>query len=167
MRKLDLTNVQKEQIRHWKNKFKRDKQLNLYRKMEVLDYAVKGLSNKEISELTDYTVQRVSSLIRIYLETGISYFTEEHRKGGNRRLLTLEEEVKIIEKYRKDAINGKVITLNEMKEDYDKARGKVVPISTFYYFLKRHEWRRVMPRGQHPKKASDEVIEASKKLTQG
>ena len=165
MRKLDLTSVQKEQIRHWKNKFKRKKQLALYRKMEVLDYAAKGLSNKEISELTDYTVQRVSGLIRIYLEMGISYFTEEHRKGGNRRILSLEEEAVIIEKFKKDAMNGKIVTLSEMKENYDKARGKVVPMSTFYYFLKRNEWRRVMPRGQHPKKASDEAIEVAKKLT--
>jgi hypothetical protein len=31
--------------------------------------------------------------------------------------------------------------------------------------LKRHGWRKVKPRPRHPGKASDEVIEASKKLT--
>ncbi len=30
--------------------------------------------------------------------------------------------------------------------------------------LKRKGWRKVMPRSKHPKKASPEAIEASKKL---
>jgi hypothetical protein len=30
--------------------------------------------------------------------------------------------------------------------------------------LERHDWRMVMPRGKHPKKASEAEIEASKKL---
>ena len=30
--------------------------------------------------------------------------------------------------------------------------------------LERHNWRKVMPRSRHPKKASDEAIEASKKI---
>ncbi|MDE7249890.1 MAG: winged helix-turn-helix domain-containing protein, partial [Lachnospiraceae bacterium] len=32
-----------------------------------------------------------------------------------------------------------------------------------YCVLKRHGWRKVMPRSRHPKKASEEVIETSKK----
>jgi hypothetical protein len=31
--------------------------------------------------------------------------------------------------------------------------------------LKRQGWRSVMPRSRHPKKASEEAIEASKKIT--
>jgi hypothetical protein len=30
--------------------------------------------------------------------------------------------------------------------------------------LARHGWRKVTPRGKHPDKASDEAMEASKKL---
>lgn len=34
-----------------------------------------------------------------------------------------------------------------------------------YILLERHGWRLVVPGGKRPKKASDEDIEASKKLT--
>ena len=35
-----------------------------------------------------------------------------------------------------------------------------------YMLLKRKGYRKVMPRSKHPKKAKEEAIEASKKLTQ-
>ncbi len=35
-----------------------------------------------------------------------------------------------------------------------------------YYVLRRHGWRKIMPRSKHPKKAKQEAIEASNKLGQ-
>jgi transposase len=90
---------------------------------------------------------------------------EERRKGGNRRKLTDEQEANILEKFREKAEKGQVVSLLMLKGEYDKVRGIETANSTFYDFLNRMQWRRVMPRGAHPKKASDEVIEASKKLT--
>ena len=34
-----------------------------------------------------------------------------------------------------------------------------------YMLLKRHNWRKIKPRSQHPKKADEETIAASQKLT--
>ena len=45
------------------------------------------------------------------------------------------------------------------KQCKDTGRGYI------YMLLKRHGWRKVMPRAKHPKKADEEVIQASKKLT--
>lgn len=151
-----------KQIKHWKRKINDKK---LYRKIEVLDYAAKGYTNEEISVLTDYSPSRVSDFIREFIKNGISYFLVEHRKGGNRRNLTDVQEKKIIEKFEEKAIKGQVVSLSEVKNEYEEIRGKETANSTFYNFLNRMDWRRVMPRGQHPKKASDEAIEASKKLT--
>lgn len=153
---------QKEEIGCLKN---RTTNLNLYKKIEVLDYATKGYTNREIARLTGYSLSRVSDFIREYTKNGIGYFTEEHRKGGNRRNLTKDEEQKILSKFDVQAKKGQVISLGAIKDEYEKVRGKETSNSTFYSFLKRIKWRRVMPRGQHPKKASEEVIETSKKLT--
>jgi transposase len=153
---------QRRQIEHWKKKIK---DLKVYRKLEVLDYAGKGYTNREISELTDYSISRVSDFVSEYIQNGIGYFTEEHRKGGNRRNLTDEQERKIIEEFKEKAIKGQVVSLSQMKKRYEEVRGEKTANSTFYDFLKRMKWRKVMPRGAHPKKASDEDIEASKKLT--
>ena len=157
-----FSDKQRKQIKHWKKKMTDAK---LYRKLEVLDYASKGYTNKEISKLTDFRPSRVSDFVSEYIQNGIGYFLVEHRKGGNRRILTDKQENEIVEEFREKAINGQVVSLNEMKKKYDQVRGKETANSTFYDFLERIKWRRVMPRGQHPKKSSDEVIEASKKLT--
>jgi transposase len=153
---------QKSIIKHWKNK---TKNTNLYRKLEVLDFAAKGYTNREISQLTDYSESRVSDLISEFVKNGISYFLDEHRKGGNRRNLTDDQEQEIIQKFTEKAEKGQVICLNDMKAEYERIRGVKTANSTFYRFLHRMKWRKVMPRGAHPKKATDEVIEASKKST--
>jgi len=157
-----FSDPQKKQIKHWKKKIKN---VNLYRKIEVLYFASLGYTNDNISELTGYTTRRISALINEYMKNGISYFLKEQRKGGNRRKLTEEQEEKILEKFRPEAERGRVIALSKIKAEYEKVRGEEVANSTFYDFLNRHDWRRVMPRGAHPKKASDKDIEASKKLT--
>ena len=60
--------------------------------------------------------------------------------------------------------NGKV-EVKEIKQAFDEQIGKETGNSYIYTMLKRNGWRKVMPRAKHPKKADDEAIEASKKLT--
>jgi len=53
-----------------------------------------------------------------------------------------------------------------MAKAYDEATGIThKSLSSLYYFLHRNNWRKIVPKKQHPGKASDEVIETSKKLT--
>jgi len=153
---------QKSQIKHWKKKISDAK---LYRKIEVLDYASKGYTHREISELTDFGISRISDLVREFVKNGIEYFIKEHRKGSNPRNLTPKQEEQLINEFREKAIKGQIVSLTEMKMRYEELRGKETANSTFYDFLERVKWRRVMPRGAHPKKATDEAVEASKKLT--
>jgi len=56
--------------------------------------------------------------------------------------------------------------VNEIKEAYEKVIGHRTSTSQIYCVLHRHGWRKKMPRSKHPKKASDEAINASKKLKQ-
>ena len=153
---------QRSQIKHWKKKITDAK---LYRKIEVIDYAAKGYTHREISKLTDFSISRVSDLVREYVQNGIGYFTKEHRKGNSRRNLTPQQEEQIINEFKEKAVRGQIVSLTEMKMRYEEIRGKKTANSTFYDFLERMKWRRVMPRGSHPKKATYEAIEASKKLT--
>ncbi len=59
----------------------------------------------------------------------------------------------------------KTVSVHDIETAYREAVGHSIGTSQIYYVLHRHGWRKVMPRSKHPKKASDEVIEASKKLT--
>ena len=58
-----------------------------------------------------------------------------------------------------------MVEVSEIKASYERAVGHTIGGSQIYYVLHRNGWRKVMPRSQHPKKADEEVIETSKKLT--
>ena len=137
----------------------------LYKKLEVLKLRIEGYKNAEISKITGYSKSRTSALVCIYANKGIDYFKKEHRLGGNRRNIPYEEEAKLLSAYEQSARNGNIITVGEVKKAYDEKCGHKSGPGTIYKILKRHKWRKVMPRSKHPKKASDEAIEASKKLT--
>ena len=70
-----------------------------------------------------------------------------------------EEEAAILAPYQADAEKGKLVDLREISEAYQAAVEHTVSGGQIYRVLERHGWRKVMPRSQHPKKASEEVIE--------
>jgi len=49
---------------------------------------------------------------------------------------------------------------------YQKAVGHPVTWNVIYYLMQKHGWRKIMPRGQPPKKADTEAIEAYKKIAE-
>ncbi len=54
------------------------------------------------------------------------------------------------------------MTINEIHEAYQIKIGKRTTREGFYALLKRHGWRKVTPRPEHPKKADAKTILASK-----
>ena len=94
----------------------------------------------------------------------IEKLATDGRKGGNHKNLSAEQEKEILDSFNKDADAGKIITPSEIKIKYDTVLSRETKPSFIYAVLKRHNWRMVMPRSQHPKKANDEDIKASKKL---
>ena len=74
-----------------------------------------------------------------------------------------EEEI-VLTQFLNKAEKGQIVETSEIKKAYDEKIGHKTGHGQIYRVLHRHGWRKVMPRSKHPKKASDEVIEASKKL---
>ena len=140
----------------------RDKQQD--KRLEVLEFRCKGMTLKEIAEKTGYHRSHVSNLVKKYFEEGIASIAEKHY-SGNRRNLSYEEEEAILSPFREKAIRGEVVEVSAIETAYMDAVGHSIGGSQIYYVLHRHGWRKIMPRSRHPKKASDEVIETSKKLT--
>ena len=122
-----------------------------------------GKRNKEISEKTGFHTQYITVLVSRYKTKGIASIVENHYRG-NRRNLSYAEEEQILEPFRKAAKEGKLIAISEIEKTYREAVGHSIGTAQIYYVLHRHGWRKIMPRSKHPKKASEEVIEASKKL---
>ena len=139
----------------------RDKQQD--KRLEVLELRSKGMTLKEIAEKTGFHRSHVSNLIKKYFEEGISSIAEKHY-SGNRRNLSYEAEEELLAPFREKAIKGEMVEISAIEKAYREAVGHSIGGSQIYYVLHRHGWRKVMPRSRHPKKASEEVIETSKKL---
>ena len=75
------------------------------------------------------------------------------------------EETRILGLFKERAKKGEVVEISEIAKAYQSTVDHPVSRGQIYFVLHRHGWRKVMPRSRHPKKASEEEIAASKKLT--
>lgn len=155
-----INEEQKKEIDELKNSIK---DATLYKKLEVLSLRASGTRNEQIAKITGYSKSRVSALVCEYAKNGMGYFKCEHRIGGNRRNMPIEQEKEFLKQFEMLAEKGQIITIEDIYHEYLKTY-KNASKTTIYKLLKRHGWRKIMPRSRHPKKASEEAIEASKKL---
>ena len=98
-----------------------------------------------------------------YKEQGLEELIR-NKYTSHRRALTEEKEKEILGRFEKAAEAGQEVTAKEIKAAFDEVRGKNTGSGYIYMLLKRHGWRKVMPRSKHPKAANEEACEASKKL---
>ena len=136
------------------------------RRLYAVQLRGEGLTNDEIAQKLDTSDKMVSQWVSAYINNGgISALLPKERIGMHRNL-SIEEEKEFLSAYTKQAEAGQIIDLNELKAAYIEKVGHSIGGSQIYRMLERHGWRKVMPRSKHTKKASDEAIEASKKLKQ-
>ena len=162
-RRYKMTEEQKAEIERAR---KENKDKNVEKRLKALSLYAEGLSRKEIAEKTEYATSYISELVAKYRKHGISSMIE-NKYGGNHRNMSYAEEEALLEPFKADAEAGKIVEISAIKKAYEAATGRSLENAhgQIYYVLHRHGWRKVMPRSKHPKKASDEAIEASKKLT--
>lgn len=143
---------------------KKNKDKRVESRLRALEMRAQGKSAKETGEVCGFHPIYITELIAKYRDGGLEAITGNHY-GGNRRNMSFEEEAAILEPFLKAAQEGKIVATSEIKEAYQKAVGHSIGSGQIYHVLRRHGWRKVMPRSMHPKKADDEVIDTSKKLT--
>jgi len=159
--KYKITAEQKHEIDEARRK-NRDKRVEA--KLKALSLRADGYKAKAISEATGFHPAYVSTLVSKYIHGGIEAITGNHYKG-NRRNLSFEEETALLEPFMAQAEKGQMLDTAEVERRYEQAVGHKISSGQIYRVLWRHGFRKVMPRSRHPKKASEEVIETSKKLT--
>lgn len=140
------------------NKNKRVEQI-----LKVLVLRAEGKKNSEISKETGYNERYVTILVQKYKALGLKEFARIKQTSHNRRL-TEEEEAEILERFEKEASEGKELTVADINEAFRERLGEDLAHNYVYRVLARHGWRKVMPRSKHPKAASKEEQDSSKKL---
>lgn len=155
-----------EEILELEQARKKNKDKRAESRLKALILRAKGASAIEVSQATGFHAGSVTRLVAKYRDHGIEAITGNHY-GGNRRNMSYEEEAAILVPFKERAEKGEMVEISEIEKAYQSVVGHSVGNAQIYRVLHRHGWRKVMPRSRHPKRASEEVIEASKKLKQG
>lgn len=155
-----------EQIEELTAAQKKNKNKTVDKRLEALLLRANGVKRKEVSRKTGFSAQHITDMTARYHQQGIAAITENHYHGNNRNM-SFEEEAALLEEFAQRAEAGEVVETSEILRAYEEKLGRTFDRDhgRIYRVLKRHGWRKVMPRSRHPKKATPEVIEASKKLT--
>ena len=160
-RKYEITAEQKEEIEQVR-KANRDKRTEA--KLRVLVMRAEGANAKEISMVTGFHSAYVSTIVSKYIHGGLEAIIGNHY-GGNHRNMTYEEEEIFLSQFVDEADEGHITDVKTIKAAYDKKVGHETGHGQIYFVLHRHGWSKKLPRSKHPKAATPEAINASKKLT--
>ena len=144
---------------------KRNTEKQVERRLKALELRAKGMSSDEVAAICEYHPAYITKLVANYRAGGLEAITGNHY-GGNHRNMSYAEEEELLAPFKMQAEKGELVEVSAIEAAYREAVGHSIGTSQIYYVLHRHGWRKVMPRSRHPKKASEEVIETSKKLTQ-
>jgi transposase len=87
--------------------------------------------------------------------------------GFRRQNLTDAEEDVLLAALEATALKGGILTVGPIQDAYEKKLGRPVRRSVIYFMLKRHGWRKVVPRQKHPKEDEALQQEWKKKLSTG
>jgi transposase len=139
----------------------RDKKID--KRLHAIQLRGEGEKNPEIAKKLDTSAKIVSHWVSAYSKAGIEALLGK-KQVGTRRNMSIAEEESFLAEYKKQAEQGKIIEVSAIKAAYEEKVGHTIGGNQIYRVLHRHGWRKVMPRSKHPKKASEEAIEASKKL---
>ena len=154
-----------EEIESIQKARKRTSDKRVDRRLKALEMRAQGQSAEDVGRACEYHPSYITTLVAKYRKGGLAAITENHYPG-NRRNMSVEQEAAILEPFQKRIEAGMMVEISEIKAAYQKEVDHPISASQIYYVLHRHGLRKIMPRSRHPKKASEEVIETSKKLKQ-
>ena len=158
MKRFQITEAEYEAIKA-KEAATKDKKVS--RRLQVLMLRYEGKKLEEITEVLKLHRVSITQICQRYREQGLEEFVR-NKHESHYRLLSKEQEAEILNSFQNQA--GKQVTAKEIKEALDAACGKDTGHMYVYNVLKRHGWKKKMPRSRHPKAANEEACEASKKL---
>lgn len=162
MPRYQITEEQKAELEAARkvNKYK-----NVENRLKALLLRAEGKKYSQIAVVCEYHPSYISQLVSTYCRQGLAAIVENHYTG-NRRNMSFAEEEAFLADYKKLAEQGWIVEVSIIKKAYEEKVGHTIGKGQIYRVLARHGWRKVMPRSKHPNKASNEAIEASKKLKQ-
>ena len=143
---------------------KENKDKQVEKRLQAVQMRGEGKKNAEIAEHLETSSDMISYWVSCYAKRGLEGLLPAKREAHRRNMSTAEEK-QLLSTFEKEAEAGRVVEVSEIKKAYETKVAHTIGSGQIYKVLKRHGWRKIKPRSRHPKKATPEAIEASKKLT--
>ena len=142
---------------------KANKNKRVAKRLEVLELRHAMKSNAEIATMTGFNKLYVTTLIQTYKRQGLAEYIRI-KQTSHRRNLSEAEEAEILAECEEEAEAGQILTAETVRRKLEERLGRGTSCAYVYRVMKRNGWRKVMPRSKHPKAASQEERDSSKKL---
>lgn len=113
----------------------------------------------EIAVHTGTTLRTVHQVISDYNRLGVAAIEKPYKENRKRAYLSLEEEKDLLSRLEPQAKKGEITTKIAIKQAFEEKVGHQVHKTTIYRLIERHDWRKIKPRGRHPKAKPEEVEE--------
>lgn len=139
------------------------KDLRVYQRLEVIALLGEGYSESEVAQITRFSIHTIPLLRRKFVHHGMDSLMNHHK--GRPAQIGNEETQAFLARYTQASQKAEILTVKSMWLDFQQQFDSTMTLQAFYRLLKRHHWRKIRPRPEHPNKASLEEIEASKKLS--
>jgi transposase len=100
------------------------------------------------------TKSKVYKIVQLYNKEG-ALFTEKLKWGGRRietSHMSFEEEEKMMTELKENAKGGKILIAKHIRKIVEERVGKSVSDDYIWDLFKRHNWKKKMPRPEHPKR---------------
>lgn len=156
--------INEEQFKELIEVRKSNKNKLIEKRLEVLVMRANGYGYKEIAAKTGFHISYVSQLVVKFAKEGLPAILGKERPGRPRNMAPAEEK-ELLQEFSERAEKGEIVSIDDIRDEYKKRIGKDTHENQIYKVLKRNNWRKVKPRGKHPKQADGEAAGASKKLT--
>jgi transposase len=160
VKKFEFSSEEQEEIL---KEYRLDHPVRAYQRVLVLKLkAIDGMRSDEVAGMVGISHSSVNKIVNRYQEEGMQAIVGK-RHNGEHRYMTNEQEEAFLAPFVALAKDGKIVEITDIYNAYQEAIGHAATRNAIYYILKKHGWRKIMPRGRHPKKASEEAIEDYKK----
>lgn len=113
--------------------------------------------NKKAEEYAAFlgvTKSKIYKVVELYNKKG-SGFTDNLNWGGRRSQtshMSFEEEKAMLDELKDSANNGKILVAKHIRKVVEKKLGKSVSDDYIWDLFKRHDWKKKVPRPEHPKR---------------
>jgi transposase len=111
-----------------------------------------GMTQPAIAEAMGVSLSTVNRAHMAFDRDGIKALKPKAIGGRQRENMTVAEEEALLARFAHAAGAGELLNIHDLKTAYEKAIGHPTSDSTVYNLLRRHGWRKLMPRPFHPKR---------------